>query len=373
MALQGDTEMDKPAGANQPYQLQQILRNIDELTEQTLSLYDTIEQSQHATTSSDGSPKSQSELLNVFKDMMIAIQRKTSKAVYEVETKLEVNFKLGNSYDIPDTSLVELAGIDPESEWNRVLGRKFLDDKQCYKLRYRADVPSPRLIVDGDTTALPPVNPEYPCVVLQPTLRNVWVIQHAYARVLEHKEQLIEKYTWCMELNTRTTRKFAREYYEVPSLINLPSKHKLGNLLDVKCSSYNQTTHDLMVVLLFPNFEGSRRYMEPVTQEDVSRDGEFDKNSYLVLPVCEATIKMLYDTYRSLRTATSEQRRATRDKEFAANLPVDAIDELEKRLDTGSIENLDEENGGNRKRRRRMSDDEGTSSKRFEPSPATYT
>ncbi|KAI0881362.1 uncharacterized protein GGS22DRAFT_74017 [Annulohypoxylon maeteangense] len=349
----------KPAEADQPYQLQQILRHIDELTEETLSLNNTIVQSQHAAVPDDSSAKSQSELLGKFKDLMVAIQSKTSKAVHEVETKLRPNFQTANSHDIADASLEPLVGVGAESELNRILGRALLGSKQSYKLRnHMTGIPSPHLIVNDDTTTLPAMNPGDPFVILQPTLRNVWVVQHAYARLQKYKEKLIREYLASTDPSIGSSRKFTREYYEDLSLANLPSKNKLGNLLDVKRSSYNETTHDMIVILLFLNSDGSPQYVEAVTEENVIPDGELDKSSYLVLPVAEASIKKLYDTYRSLRKTTSWQRRAVKDKEFAASLPVDAMDELEKQFENGSSETPDQENGGNRKKRRRMLDDE---------------
>ncbi|KAI2467595.1 hypothetical protein F4781DRAFT_401449 [Annulohypoxylon bovei var. microspora] len=359
MELSQNIDVDQPTDTDEPHQLGLILQNIDELTKETLLLNETIVQ-QHDTNSDDTSFHSrQSALLEKFKDIMIAVQRKTSKAVHEVEIKLGPNSQPGLSHDIGDALLETLVGVSLESEPNRVLGQILLGGKQSYKLRnIVTSIPSPHMLVDDDTTALPPMNPGDPFVVLQPTLRNVWVVQHAYARLQNHKEKLIKEYLASADPSLGLSRKFAREYYEVLSLANLPSKNKCGNLLDVKRSSYNQATHDMMIVLLFLNPDGSPRYVEAVTEDDVNPDGEVDKSSYLVLPVAEASIKKLYDTYRSLRKATSEQRRAAKDKEFAAQLPMDAMDELEKQFNFGGSENSDRPNGGSSKKRRRMLDDE---------------
>ncbi|KAI1089179.1 hypothetical protein F5B19DRAFT_383599 [Rostrohypoxylon terebratum] len=351
------TNATKPSESQFPFELRRVLQLIDKFTEDTLDLLDSDDR--HKRSPTPASARSPSQLLETFKDAMITIQRKTSKAIHEVETKLGPNSQLGHNHEVTDAPLEDLAGVSAESEANRMLGQIRSGGKPSYKLRNQfANDPSPRLIVDNDdATAQQPTNPEDIFVVLQPTLRNVWVVQHAYARLQNHKEHLIKEYIASVDPGTALSRKFAREYYEDLGLANLPSKHKLGNLLDVRRSSHNQATHDMMIALRVQNSDGSARYVEVVTEADVNPTGEVD-GSYVVFPVAEASIKMLYDTYKALRKATSEQRRAARDKEFAANLPVDAMDELEKQFNIGSTEKLDQTDGNHSKKRRRMLDDE---------------
>ncbi|KAI1440994.1 hypothetical protein F5Y02DRAFT_319440 [Annulohypoxylon stygium] len=351
------TSAAKPGESRFPVDIQLIFHLIDGFTEETLDLLDPDDH--HKGSSTPTSAISPSQLLETFKDAMTTIQRKTSKALHEVETKLGPNSQFGSSHEIANAPLEDLAGVNVESEANRMLGQVRSGGKPSYKLRnHLASDPSPRLIVDNDATAPQATNPEDIFVVLQPTLRNVWVVQHAYARLQNHKEQLIKEYIASVDPGTALSRKFAREYYEDLGLANLPSKNKLGNLLDVKCSSHNQETHDMMIVLRVQNPDGSARNVEVVTEADVNPTGEVDGGPYVVFPVAEASIKMLYDTYKALRKATSEQRRAARDKEFAASLPVDAMDELEKQFNIGSSEKPDQADGNHSKKRRRMLDDE---------------
>ncbi|KAI1206989.1 uncharacterized protein F4807DRAFT_210504 [Annulohypoxylon truncatum] len=357
MELPQNATVNKPPEEDQS--VQEILRKIDDIVEGTFRMNDVIAQSQGVVAFAGNSVDSQSALLDMFKDVMIAIQRKASKAVHEVEMKLGPNLQLKNSHDIAEASLEDLVGVNPKSQSNQLLGRALLGGKQSYKLRDHISInPSLRLFVDDDTAGLSQANPQDPFVILQPTLRNVWVVQHAYARLQNYKERLIREYQASVDPSLGSSRKFAREYYEDLSLANLPSKNKLGNLLDVKRSPDNQATHDMMIALLFTTLEGDPRFVEAVTEEDVGLNGEDDGSSYLVIPVAEASIKMLYDTYKSLRKATSEQRRAAKDKVFAANLPVDAVDELEKQFNIGGSENSDQTGGGNSKKRRRMLEDE---------------
>ncbi|KAI1372348.1 hypothetical protein F4677DRAFT_432633 [Hypoxylon crocopeplum] len=352
---QGGVEPQAIVDRGQPYQLDTILRSIDELVVATLALNETITQ-QHAASSDDDNDTSlrsgQSALLKEFKDLMVAVQSKASKATHELETKLGIDAQLIES------PLKDLAGVGPGSELNRILGCTPLGAKQSYKLRdLSAGTPSPLLITDDGTAQQ---NPSGPVIVLQPTLRNVWVVQHAYMKLLNHKEKLIKQYLDAADPSAGVSRKFSREYYEDLSLANLPSKNKLGNLLDVKPSSYNDASHDMEIILLFVDLDGNFQYVEPVTGNTINIDRVTGSNTYLVLPVAEASIKKLYDVYRSLRKATSDQRRATKDREFAAKLPVDEMDELEKQFNFTGGDVSAGANGSSSKKRRRMLDDDDT-------------
>ncbi|KAI1105724.1 hypothetical protein F4804DRAFT_303354 [Jackrogersella minutella] len=347
---------DQPIDEVQPYQLRDILRTIDELKESVLLENKSY---QHANNFVESDFRSyQSKSLARFKDVMVAIQRKASKAIHEVELEMGPRSQLGLNHNAADAPLENLLGVSPGDELNRVLGSAHTDSKQSYKLRdFTVDVPIPQLIIGDDTVAPPLMNPDNPVVVLQPTLRNVWVVQHAYIRLLNHKEDLIKNYLASANLGIGTSRRFTREYYEDLSLAKLPSKGKLGNLLDVKLSSYNHATHDMMIVLVFKDADGGFRYVEAVTG-DLMTDQDAKSNTYLVLPVSEASIKTLYGAYRALRKTTSEKRRAAKDKEFAAKMPVDAMDELEKKFNFGGPEDPSQQNGGGSRKRRRMLDDD---------------
>ncbi|OTA94955.1 hypothetical protein M434DRAFT_235861 [Hypoxylon sp. CO27-5] len=333
----------------QPPQLAVILQSIDELVNDIIL--------QYTNNGGENSVRSRQSALKSFKEMMITVQRKTSKATHEVEAKLGPSSQLGHGL-VTDAPLEDLIGVSPESELNRVLRRMPLGDKLSYKLRTLPTSPaSPQLITEEDTAASLSLNPEEPVVVLQPTLRNVWVVQHAYMKLVNYKENLIKQYLAAVDPGVALSRKFVREYYEDLSLANLPSKNKLGNLLDIKRSSYNNANHDMMIVLVFTNSDFSYRYIEAVTGNSVDVDTQDENTPYLVLPASEASIKKLYDVYRSLRKATSEQRRATKDKLFAANLPTDAMDELQKQFNFGSSGEPTETNGSGSKKRRRMLED----------------
>ncbi|KAI0837017.1 hypothetical protein F5Y06DRAFT_271798 [Hypoxylon sp. FL0890] len=349
MEQQQNAAIDQPID-HQPPQLAVILQNIDELMNEAIL-------QRNAANSDEISIRSQQSPVERFKEMMVAIQRKTSKATFEVEMKLGPNLQLRHGFTT-DAPLEDLVGVSPASEFNRVLGRMNLGGKQSYKLRnLPTSAPIPQLVIDDGTVASLPLSPEDSIVVLQPTLRNVWVIQHAYAKLMNHKEHLIKQYLEVADISTGLTRKFSREYYEELSLANLPSKNKLGNLLDVKRSSNTNASHDMMIVLVFTDADGSPRYVEAVSGNSVDIGTNDENNPYLVLPVAEASIKKLYDTYRSLRKATSEERRAIKDKIFAASQPVDTMDELQKQFNFGSSGDPSQM-GSSKKRRRMLEDDE---------------
>ncbi|KAI8964650.1 hypothetical protein F5Y11DRAFT_315581 [Daldinia sp. FL1419] len=288
----------------------------------------------------------QSELLKEFKGTMLAVQNMASKAVYEVETNLG--------------SLENLPGVNSESEINRLLGCTLLGRRPSYKIRdSMSGIPSPELATYDEAISMSSSNFGRPIVALQPTLRNVWVIQHAYTKLLNYKETLIQRYLAAADQSAVASRRISREYYEDLGLGKLPSKNKLGNLLDVKYSSYNHATHDLQIVLVFKEQDGTLKYVEAVKGDQVDVGSGEEHSQYLILPVTEASIKNLYDAYRSLRKATSEQRRATKDKEFAAKLPVDEMDELQRQFSSAQSGLLDEVNISNTRKRRRMAGDEG--------------
>ncbi|KAL7620132.1 hypothetical protein AAE478_009125 [Parahypoxylon ruwenzoriense] len=344
----------------QPRRLGIILQNIDELVEAIIASNDSAVR-QHAASSDDSLLRAhQSSLLKGFKDTMVSIQSKAAKAIHEVESKIALPTQTGHSQAIASTSLDDLPGFSPGNELNRVLGRQaHTNGKYSYKLRDFAATTSDIQLIAEDGGAAPIQQDEGPVVMLQPTLRNVWVIQHAHAKLLNHKESLIKQYLALADLDAGTSRKFSREYYEDLSLANLPSKNKLGNLLDVKRSSFNNTAHDLTIILIFKAPDGRLEYVEAVTGDTVSTDANHDSTSYLALPANEASIKKLYDVYRSLRKGTSEQRRASKDKEFAAKLPVDAMDELEKQFSFAGGGQPEGTAASSRKRRRMLEDDEG--------------
>ncbi|KAI1414188.1 hypothetical protein F5Y13DRAFT_23056 [Hypoxylon sp. FL1857] len=342
-----NTGVDQSVDEAQPPQLEIILQSIDELMNSAIL--------QHATSSDDTSLRSRHLALEKFKEMMVTVQRKAAKATHEVETKLGLISQRGMSLIVDDASLEDLVGVSLASNLNRLLGRMLSAGKQSYKLRdFSTGATSPQLVIDGDAAASFPMNPENATVVLQPTLRNVWVIQHAYAKLLNHKEHLIKQYLEEADPSVLLSRKFSREYYEELGLANLPSKNKLGNLLDVKSSSHHHANHDMMIVLVFMDFNGNHQYVEAVTGDSVDMSPNSQNNSYLILPVTEASVKKLYDAYRSLRKATSEQRRAAKDKEFAANLPVDAMDELQNFFKFGGSGEPSQTSGN---KKRRMLDD----------------
>lgn len=333
----------------QPPQLAVILQTIDELVNNIIL--------QHTNNGDENSAGSRQSALKSFKEMMIAVQRKTSKATHEVEAKLGHSSQLGHGL-VTDAPLEDLIGVSPESELNQVLRRMLLDGKSSYKLcTLLTSPPSPQLVTDEDTAASLSLKPGEPIVVLQPTLRNVWVIQHAYAKLMNYKENLIKRYLATADPSVGLSRKFVREYYEELALANLPSKNKLGNLLDIKRSSYNDANYDMMIVLVFMTPDSNFRYVEAVTGNTVDMGIGDESSSYLVLPASEASIKKLYDAYRSLRKATSEQRRASKDKSFAATQLADAMDGLQKQFDFGSSGEPIQTNGSGSKKRRRMLED----------------
>ncbi|KAI0010319.1 hypothetical protein F4779DRAFT_578417 [Xylariaceae sp. FL0662B] len=344
--------MEAQAGLEQakPPQIGVICRNIDELVEAVLASTNPTSQ-QHITHPDDASLRlHQAATLKTFKELMVEIQSKAAKAIHEVEMKFAQT-------DVP---LQDLPGIEPGGELNRILGCTQLSGKQGYKLRdFNARLPAsivvPKLITGDDATQLP--HGESHVVVLKPTLRNVWVIQHAYAKLMNYKENLVKQYLSSANLEAGASRKFSREYYEDLGLANLPSKNKLGNLLDVSRLSYNHAAHDIMIILVYLTSDGGLQYVEAVTGNIVNMDAG-SSDSYLVLPMSEASIKKLYDVYRSLRKATSEQRRASRDKEFAAKMPVDEVDELQKQFNFTGGEDTGGSMGG-KKRRRMLEDDDG--------------
>lgn len=107
-----------------------------------------------------------------------------------------------------------------------------------------------------------------------------------------------------------------------------------------------------MLVLVMPpdgNGNDDPIFVEAVTGDtivvnhDVVVDVDVDNThgysrsggAHLILPVTEASIRTLYDAYRALRAATSTQRRASKDRVFAATLPVDEVAELEKQFSFG--------------------------------------
>lgn len=105
-----------------------------------------------------------------------------------------------------------------------------------------------------------------------------------------------------------------------------------------------------MLVLVMPpdgNGDGSPTFVEAVTGDTIIMDHDVNVNNaqgdnsiggaHLILPVTEASIRTLYDVYRTLRGATSAQRRASKDRAFAATLPVDEVAELEKQFNFGGV------------------------------------
>ncbi|KAI0380333.1 hypothetical protein F5Y04DRAFT_103482 [Hypomontagnella monticulosa] len=345
----------------QPEQIRAIFRNVDELVEAVLASNDALKQQNAVASDSPSLRPRQSALLKEFRDLMIAIQSKTSKAICEVETVLkpELQAELGSA--IGDASLEDLAGVSQRSEVNRLLGCLSSSSKPSYKLRnFTANTPIPQLIIaDDDGATVLPHDSEGPIVVLQPTLRNVWVVQHAYARLVTHKTDLIKQYLAAVDPSVGVNKKYLREYYEDPGLANLPSKSKLGNLLDVKMSSQNHATHDMMIILVFTDINGNSEYVEAVGGDAITIDYTKEYSPYLILPATEGSIRMLYDTYRSLRKVTADKRRATKDKEFAATLPIDAMAALEAQFSFAENEKLGgKESTNTKKKRRRMLDDD---------------
>ncbi|RYP54137.1 hypothetical protein DL768_001022 [Monosporascus sp. mg162] len=351
-----DTPQPAPAEQAQPHRIGTILRNIDELASEVISKSEAILLN-NAGCLDEASVRARQSMLETFKNLMIEVQRKASKAIHEVESKLGPSAQAGRVRAIMDAPLQDLPGLEPDDELNRVLGRAELNGKQSYKLRefLPPSLIIPELATDDGNMLFQ--QREDHVVVLQPTLRNVWVIQHAYAKLLKHKEGLIKRYLDAVDPKAINGRKFSREYYEDLSLANLPSKNKLGQLLDVKSSTYGDATEGMMIFLAFPASRGGFEFIEAVTGDRAVMDNNF-RSSNLILPVTEASIRKLYDVYRSIRKATSEARRASKDKSFAATLPVNEVDELEKQFNfTGDGEASKTATG--RKRRRTLGDDAG--------------
>ncbi len=387
--------------AQQPHQMETICRNIDELVSNVLSSNDAIVQSHTISSAHSASliRAEQDNILKTFRELMIEVQRRASKAMHEVESKLGPSAQAGLHLLSITNALLDLPGVDPQGELNRVLGRTELDGKHSYKLRdFESRLPSativPRIVIDDGTTTttttttplstitptsipshtttiLPPSHSvsENHVIVLQPTLRNVWVVQHAYAKLLGHKENLIKRYLATAELGAAASRKFSREYYEDLSLANLPSKNRLGNLLDIKSSTFHRgdVAGDTMIVLVSMPPDDDRSgpaYTEAVTGNMITTaldsdngDGSGGGGAHLTVPVTEASILKLYNAYKALRKATSEQRRASKDKLFAATLPVDEVDELERKFNfTGAADGGAGGDNTSRKRRRMLDD-----------------
>ena len=344
-------------------QIETIHQCIDSLVSDVLSSSDAAYQS-HSSGLDDASRRAyQANALKTFRELMTDVQSKVSRAVHEVEQKFGPWVtQARDAHAVADVALQDLAGISPDHELNRFLGRLEPGGKASYKLRdFRDRLPSSIIIpeIRVATTAQTQDNKRH-AVFLQPTLRNVWVVQHAYVKLLNHKENLIKRYLSAAEFAPGASRKFHRDYYEDLSLANLPSKNKLGNLLDVQGSSYdNDATGDMMIVLVsLVSGSDSPVYTEAVTGDAISMDNSVGVGSgHLVLPVTEASIRELYDTYKSLREATSEQRRASKDKAFAATQPIDEVAELEKQFNCATGVESSGENTS-RKRRRMLEDED---------------
>ncbi|XXH05335.1 hypothetical protein Hte_011761 [Hypoxylon texense] len=338
-------------------QLQTILRGIDELTETTLK----------ANVGASSLPSTQAALMQFFKKAMHKIKGKAYQASHEIEIKLAPNVHA-------DSQLEDLVGVDAGSDLNRRLGTIKLKGRPSYKLRdFTSGAEAVNLIVDQGPVTFPP--PQGLQVVLLPTLRNVWVLQHAFASILRHKESLIQEYLDAAGSAPGVKRKFVREYYEQTSLMYLPQKQQLGNLIDVKSSPYTHETHDLTLILQFQDHhDGSPRYEEPVTGEIIHGVDQTDGggNSYLILPAVEASLQKLYGAYRAARVATSNERQATKDGKVAAALRADAgedaMESLEQQFSsiggpdfhgTGGDVGSRGENSRSKKRRRVLDDDAG--------------
>lgn len=250
-----------PSDRPLPHQLEVIQNNINELVSAVFSSNDA------AVSAFSKSPQSvedaaalrthQANAIQTFRDLMIEVQRKTSKAIHEVELKLgpsAAGYATNDGVTDDDALLQDLPGVKLDSELYRTLGRMELHGKQSYKLRdiVTAHLPAsiivPQIIVadDGAGNAMAPPYANNSgegnhVVVLQPTLRNVWVVQHAYTKLLNYKEGLIAQYLKEVIADSSAdpskagggsttgpppSRKFAREFYEVPGLANLPSKNK---------------------------------------------------------------------------------------------------------------------------------------------------
>ncbi|KAI1400249.1 hypothetical protein F4819DRAFT_381010 [Hypoxylon fuscum] len=267
----------------------------------------------------------QSDLLQQIQGAMAMIQSQLPEETHEVETQL-------GPVAHASIPLQDLVGVNQSSELNQILGLVHLGDNHFYKLRNRVvDTTDFQLAIEDE--ALPNnFSSTSSVVVLQPTLRNVWVLQHAYAKLLNHKENLIQRYLDETDRDAEESGEFSREYYEELDLANLPSKNKLGNLLDVNYSSLNDAAHEMMLVFAYVDIGGITQYAEAVTGTDINIDRNNDNDSYLILPVVEDSIKKLYDTYRTLRKATSEQRQASKDKALTAGQPVNTVEELQEKF-----------------------------------------
>lgn len=148
----------------------------------------------------------------------------------------------------------------------------------------------------------------------------------------------------------------------------------MGNLLDIKSSTYHSdATGDVMLVLVSTSSPvgNGLTFREAVTGDVIAADNNDSSSgggggAHLVLPMTEASIRKLYDTYRALRAATAEQRRASKDKAFAATLPVDEVAELEMQFNFGGAGGSGVGAGagagggatGGRKRRRMLDDED---------------
>ncbi|OTA98101.1 hypothetical protein M426DRAFT_28780 [Hypoxylon sp. CI-4A] len=332
----------------QPDKLGIILHSIDDLMKDALATNETLLQ-QNAASPDNGLLRSrQSSLLEQFRTMMVTIHSKASKLTHDIETELEPI--------IAEASLEDLIGVDLKGGLNQSLGRMELAGKPCYKLRNAAPtIQIPRLMVEdgSSSSATSPTRPEDYVVVLDATLRNVAVIRHAYANIITHKEDLIKKYFDTVDNNILSSRKFKREQYEVLGMGALP-KTSYGNLLDIKHSSHHQSTHDMMIALAVEAPNGEVQYLEAVSNQKFKSGLVGKTNDYLVLPVAEATLKMLYDTYKSLRQVTSDQRRATRDKAFASTQPADEVDELTNQFNLTTDDDPGLTSDGPRKKRHRQ-------------------
>ncbi|KAI0179057.1 hypothetical protein GGR52DRAFT_534632 [Hypoxylon sp. FL1284] len=331
----------------QQHHIEAILRSIDEVTQATLESNKAAVQ-QNAASPDDPSLRScQSALLRDFKDMMTTVHSNVSKATHEVESQLGPKAHADRSHVVTDSQLNDLVGVDTSSDPNRHLGYVDIRGKQSYKLRdFAAGTDIQLAIDDNDNPGASSLQDNHDSVVvLRPTLRNVWVIQHAYAKISKHKEGLIKQYLAIVRPEAGVSHKFLREYYEDIGLANLPSKKKLGNLLDVARSSYNHETHDLTLILAFMDHDGIVKCVEPVTGDVINIEQSKDSRTYLILPMVEASLKKLYDVYRSVRIATSELRRADKNNPFAVQLrtdqtqAADIMEGLEKQF--GSIGGMD--------------------------------
>ncbi|ORY66604.1 uncharacterized protein BCR38DRAFT_512835 [Pseudomassariella vexata] len=288
--------------------LYSAMRHIDQMKQQVMAEYaQLMPESVDNGIANDTSKDKRGRSLKTFKAAVGRLNRHTNDAIVELQDHLGLTPKSSEG-----ARIVPLPALDKNHPLNQNLQLYEHTGYWRYKLSQRGQIDNTQFsspvicIHDGSPIQSGPNT----CFLLLPTLKNVIILQHAYARFLRLKHCLIDEF---LKTSPSTSvyqlSKKSKYPYENTTLVNVSKRHRFNEMLDVLYVATGSTVGAkkdyCTMYLITTSADGTDAYTGVMNGYQVQKSTVQETD--IALPATEATIQGLYKLYMELKAATARK------------------------------------------------------------------